>query len=515
MISAYNVSDCMRRPIILLFALCAALGPLAPVRAQSRTAVIKIDTDRIVGEVNPLLFGNFTEHLGRCIYGGIFEEGSPLSDADGFRKDVLDGTKNLGVTLLRWPGGNFASGYNWTDGIGPRDQRPARRDHAWGLMESNRFGNDEFLKYCQRVGAEPYVCINAGLGSVDDARHWVEYCNEPGNTAWANLRRKNGRNEPWGVKYWGLGNEIDGPWQLGHKNAEDYAKFALEAAKAMRRADESIKLIASGSSNFNPDSDWVGWNRTVLDRLKTEIDYISLHTYIGNRENNFEKFMSVSRDLEDRIAVVEGQIKAARVRDPQTRPIYIAFDEWNVWYRTLVSGEFNIGRTGLEEKYNYEDALAIGVFLNAFFRHADSVRLANLAQLVNVIGPMFTNKQGMYFQTTYFPLLEYGKQRGLQSLDVLVKAPEYKPDNGRSLSYLDVSSTYDPKTKRVNLNVLNKSEKQDIAAQITSVSGFAGSTGEVWELNHSDLKATHTFGNDKVVRPATRALSGVGEKGIS
>jgi alpha-N-arabinofuranosidase len=317
------------------------------------------------------------------------------------------------------------------------------------------------------------------------------------------------------VKYWGLGNEIDGPWQLGHKNAEDYAKFALEAAKAMRRADESIRLIASGSSNFGPESDWVGWNRTVLDRLKSEIDYISLHTYIGNRDNNFEKYLAVSRDIEDRIAVVEGQIKAARVGNPAARPIHIAFDEWNVWYRTMVSGEFAIGRTGLEENYNFEDALAMGMFFNSFFRHADVVKMANLAQLVNVIAPIFTNKQGMFLQTIYFPLAEYARQRGNQSLDLWVQSPEYKPDGGRALSYLDVSSTYDAKTRRVFLNVLNRSEKQDIAAQVSSVSG-AVSSASVWELNHSDLKATHTFGSDKVVRPTTKAFNpSSGDKGFS
>jgi alpha-N-arabinofuranosidase len=417
----------------------------------------------------------------------------------------MEATRGLGVTMLRWPGGNFASGYNWMDGIGPRDQRPARRDNAWGALDSNRFGTDEFLKYCERLSVAPYLCINAGLGSVDDARHWVEYCNEPGETHWAQQRRKNGREKPWAVKYWGLGNEIDGPWQLGHKNAEDYAKFALEAAKAMRRADDSIQLIASGSSNFGPNADWVGWNRTVLDRLKTEIDFISLHTYIGNRDNNFEKFLAVSRDIDDRIEIVEGQIKAARVGQPNARNIRIAFDEWNVWYRTLVPGstEYQIGKTGLEENYNFEDALAMGMFLNSFIRHANIVKMANLAQLVNVIAPIFTNPEGMYLQTIYFPIAEYAKQRGNQSLDVLVRAPEYQPDRGRALSYLDVSATYNPASRQIFLNVLNRSEKQDIAAQISG----AGGPAEVWELNHADLKASHAFGKDFVVRPATKTTN--------
>ena len=202
-------------------------------------ARIKIDTDRRIGEVDKLIFGNFAEHLGRMIYGGIYEEGSPLADRDGFRTDVMGAVKKLDVSILRYPGGNFASGYNWKDGIGPKDLRPTRPEAAWDDLETNRFGTDEFLKYCVRIGAEPYLCINAGLGTIEEARQWVEYTNEARHTYWADQRRKNGRDAPWGVKYWGLGNEIDGPWQLGHKNAEDYAKFALEAAKAMRGADRS------------------------------------------------------------------------------------------------------------------------------------------------------------------------------------------------------------------------------------------------------------------------------------
>lgn len=501
----------MARHRSLLFLSAAAAAALAtlPTRAENTQARIKLDADRVIGEVHPHVFGNFVEHLGRCVYGGVFEEKSPLSDADGFRRDVMDATRGLGVTLLRWPGGNFASGYNWKDGIGPRAERPPRRDHAWGALESNRFGTDEFLTYCERLKVEPYLCINAGLASVEDARNWVDYTNEAADTYWARQRRKNGREKPWNVKIWGLGNEIDGPWQLGHKNAEDYAKFALEAAKAMRRVDDSIRLIASGSSNFGPGADWVGWNRTVLERLRNEIDYISLHTYVGNRTDNFEQFLAFGRDLDDRIEVVKGQIRAVRVGNAAARPIHIAFDEWNVWYRTLVPGstEYDIARTGLEEHYNFEDALAMGVFLNAFFRHADVVKMANLAQLVNVIAPMFTNPQGLYLQTIYFPIAEYAKQRGNQSLDVKVDSPQYKPDQGRELGYLDVSATYDPKTKQYFLNVLNRSEKTDITARIENAAGAPSGAVAVWELNHPDLKATHTFGKDAVVRPATRSAT--------
>lgn len=486
--------------------LLSSLSAAAAAYAQPPYARIKIDTDRVIGQVHPHIFGNFAEHLGRCIYGGLFDEGSPLADARGYRKDVIEAIKGLGVSLLRWPGGNFASGYNWKDGIGPRQDRPVRPEGAWGSTESNRFGTNEFLDYCELIGVEPYICINAGLGTVEDARQWVEYTNESRETYWATQRRKNGRQTPWGVKYWGLGNEIDGPWQLGHKNAEDYTKFALEAAKAMRRADSSIKLIASGSSNFTPGWDWIGWNRTVLDKLKSEIDYISLHTYIGNRANNFEEFLAASADIDHRIEVVEGLIKAAQSGVSNPRPIWIAYDEWNVWYRARGGGEFATGKTRLEEIYNFEDALAMGMFLNAFFRHANIVKMANLAQIVNVIAPIFTNEKGLFLQPIYFSLAEYAKQRGNLSLDLWVTSPKYTPSGRGPIPYLDASATYDVPTRTVSLNVLNRSEKTNITAQLESVAGAFGADAEIWQLNHPDLKATHTFGDDKKVRSTTKKI---------
>jgi alpha-N-arabinofuranosidase len=471
--------------------------------AQQPQARIKIDTERTIGEVHPHVFGNFAEHLGRVIYGGIYEENSPLSDKDGFRKDVLKAVDQLGVSILRWPGGNFASGYNWRDGIGPKDQRPARADHAWGGIETNRFGTDEFLKYCERVGTEPYICINAGLGTVEDARNWVEYTNDSRKTYWADLRRKNGHEQPYNVKYWALGNEIDGPWQLGHKNAEDYSKFALEAAKAMRRVDPRIKLIASGSSNFGPNADWIGWNRKVLETLKNEADYISLHTYIGNRENNLERFLGNGQKIDHYIEVVDGLIKSAQSGQTNPRPIYIAYDEWNVWYRARGA---DMGNT-LEEKYNYEDALAMGMFFNSFIRHANIVKMTNLAQLVNGIAPIFTNKEGLFLQPIYFPIAEYGKQRGNTALDLLVTSPTYRIGTAPPIGYLDVSSTYDQKAGVVFVNVLNRSESMDITSRIENMVGKVGPEVGVWQMNHADLKATHTFGQDTKVRPTTKTVT--------
>ncbi len=481
-------------------ALALVLFAAAQAHAQPPAARIKIDTDRRIGEVSPLVFGNFAEHLGRMIYGGIYEEGSPLSDKEGYRTDVITAVKNLGVSILRYPGGNFASGYNWKDGIGPKDQRPVRPELAWNDIETNRFGTDEFLQYCQRIGAEPFICINAGLGTIDQAREWVEYTNEARHTYWADQRRKNGRDAPWKVTYWGLGNEIDGPWQLGHKSADEYARFALEAAKAMRSVDRGIKLIASGSSNYGAGADWAGWNRTVVNTLRDQIDYISLHTYIGNQQNDLERFLGQSQLTIDRyITTTAAIIAEAQGGRPNARPIYIAYDEWNVWYRAQNDKH-------LEEVYNFEDALAMGMFFNTFFRHADVVKMANLAQMVNVIAPMMTNKQGIFLQPTYFPVAEYSKQRGNLALNTFVSAPTYTV-GASEIPYLDVSTTYNPKERTLYFNVLNRSKSQDIATRIESQEGVLSKTAELWQMNHADLKATHTFGDDKKVVPVRKPLT--------
>jgi alpha-N-arabinofuranosidase len=491
----------------LLLLASSALTPAGRgAQGDAVQARIKIDIDRAIGEVHPHLFGNFAEHLGRMIYGGIYEEGSPLSDQDGYRKDVMEAVKGLGVSILRWPGGNFASGYNWTDGIGPRDGRPVRAELAWNALESNRFGTDEFLRYAECIGAEPYICLNLGLGTIDDARHWVEYTNEARHTYWADRRRKNGRDAPYNVKYWALGNEIDGPWQLGHKSADEYARFALEAAKAMRAVDPDLKLVASGSSNYG--ADWIGWNRTVLSVLRNTVDYIALHTYISNRDDDFERYLGRwSRTVDHYIDVTSSVIRQAQSGQQIPRPISIAYDEWNVWYRAGT-------QQGLEEIYNFEDALAMGMFFNVFFRHADVVKMANLAQMVNVIAPIMTNTQGLFLQPTYFPIVEYGKQRGNTSLDVWVSGPTYSIDKREPLQYLDVSSTFDPKTRRLYVNVLNRSKDRNLTARIVNQQGRLARRMAVWELNHPDLKATHTFGDDRKVRPVTRtapiALEGDG-----
>jgi alpha-L-arabinofuranosidase len=477
-------------------------GQQGPLRAR-----IKIDTERVIGDIDPLIYGNFIEHLGRCIDGGVFDEKSRLSDANGFRRDVLDAAKKLNVTILRWPGGNFSSNYHWRDGIGPRDQRPPRLEMAWGTVESNRFGTHEFLQYAEMLGTQPYVCANLGTGTWTEAQQWVEYCNSAEDTAMTRLRKQNGRAEPWKVKYWGLGNEMDGPWQMGHRSAEDYGKFALEAAKLMKWTDPTIKLIAAGSSNYGTDIDWTGWNRTVLDYLKDHVDYLSLHRYVGNPQNDFADFMSSSMDLDERIKITEGVIEAAVSRQTNRRPIYIAWDEWNVWYRAR--GPQQRGRRILEERYNLEDALVVATFLNAFVNHANILKIANMAQLVNVIAPIFTSDQGMFLQTIYYPLQLFAANTRGKAIELFVDSPRYKTPRFDGVPYLDVSAGFD--NSSIVLNVVNRHRDQSIEAELEMQDKqFSGSVA-VSEVNGPDIKAENDF-DKTTVKAVERSIPADGRK---
>jgi len=477
-------------------------GQQTPLRAR-----IKIDTERIIGDIDPLIYGNFIEHLGRCIDGGVFEEKSRLSDANGFRRDVLEAARKLNVSILRWPGGNFSSNYHWRDGIGPRDQRPPRLEMAWGTVESNRFGTHEFLTYAEMLGTQPYICANLGTGTWTEAQQWVEYCNSAEDTAMTRLRKQNGRTEPWKVKYWGLGNEMDGPWQMGHRSAEDYGKFALEAAKLMKWTDPNIKLIAAGSSNYGADVDWTAWNRTVLDFLKDHADYLAIHRYVGNPQNDYDGFLASSVELDERIKITEGVIQAAVSRQTNHRPIYIAWDEWNVWYRAR--GAQQRGRRILEERYNLEDALVVATFLNSFVNHANIVKIANMAQLVNVIAPMFTNDEGMFLQTIYYPLQLFASNTKGKAVELYVDSPRYKTARYDGVPYLDASAGWD--NGSLVLNVVNRHRDQAIEAELEAQDKQFTGAVTVSEVNGPDIKAENDF-NKTNVKTVERTVTAEGRK---
>lgn len=472
----------------IIFTVAVMMGVL-PLSAQNLKARIKVDIDRRTGEVDKLIYGNFTEHLGRCIYGGLYDPKSSQADASGFRKDVAEATKKLGVSVLRYPGGNFVSGYHWEDGIGPREQRPKRKDLAWGDIEPNLVGTDEFMQFVRAVNAEPYLCANLGTGSLDEARNWVEYCNAPTGLYYSDLRAKNGHPEPYNVKFWGLGNEMDGEWQMGYKNAEDYSKFALEVAKIMKWSDPSIKLIASGSSNYGHD--WMHWNRTVLDQLHDKIDYISLHHYSSNHEKDHNKFMAVTTRVENIIRTTEAQINEVRTKYKMDKPIYIAFDEYNVWYRA-----FNESK--LEEHYNMQDVLVVAMYLNTFVRNAHIVKMANMAQLVNVIAPMMVTNDKLWLQTIYYPLQLFATHCFGSNVQPFVECDKYDAGNYNDVPYLDVSTVYNDKTKEVIINVVNRHESKAIETTIQNqVNKWAGK-GVAYEVNSSGLMDENSVNEQKV-----------------
>jgi alpha-N-arabinofuranosidase len=378
---------------------------------------------------------------------------------------------------------------------------------AWGTVESNRFGTHEFLQYAEMAKTEPYVCCNLGTGSWTEAQQWVEYVNSSEDTEMTRLRKQNGRDQPWKVTYWGLGNEMDGPWQMGHRSAADYGAFALEAAKLMKWTSPNIKLIAAGASNFRPGVDWVAWNRTVMEYLRDHADYLAIHMYVGNPNNNFGEFMASSVDLDERIKVTEGVLDGILAGTTPRRKVYIAWDEWNVWYRAR--GNTQRGRRILEERYNLEDALVVATFLNSFVNHAHIVKIANMAQLVNVIAPIFTNENGMFLQTIYYPLQLFAANTKGKALGLYVESGKYKTGRFDDVPYLDASASFDNGT--LVMNVVNRHQDQAIETEIeTQDKQFAGSVA-VSEVNGPDIKAQNDFGKT-VVKTTEKSATADGRK---
>ena len=450
---------------------------------------IRVDIDRQLGSIHPHIFSGFAEHLGRCIYGGIYETNSPLADEQGFRIDVLDALRRLNMPVIRYPGGNFVSGYRWMDGVGPVEDRPARPELAWEAIESNRFGTNEIVQFCRKINAEPYFVVNCGDGDMREARDWVEYCNSNQNTALANLRRKHGFDAPHNIKYWGIGNEVDGEWQIGYKTPQEYARAYKEFAKVMRWVDPSIKLFAAMISNWS--GEFVERTQLLLDHAADFVDYLSIHWYVGNPDNDFAKYMTTSELFEERLSVTEGLIRAMKLQRNIQRPIAIAVDEWNVWYRTR--GATVEEHKNLEEIYNLEDALVVAMHFNAFIRHAHSVKMANIAQIVNVIAPIFTNPEGLFLQTIFYPFELYSRTCGNIALDVFWEGDTFSAGEYTALRTLDVSATLNETEKSLTVFVVNRS--QTVALDTTICLGSACFAGKVQAhvVNGPDIKAENSF----------------------
>lgn len=468
-------------------------------------ARIQIDLDRIIGLIDRRIFGAFVEHLGRCIYGGIFEPGSALSDERGFRRDVLEAARALRPPILRWPGGNFVSGYHWTDGIGPIEQRPRRLDLAWHAEEPNTFGTDEFIEYCRALGAEPYICLNMGTGTLDEACAWVEYCNGNGDTHWANLRRGNGHAEPYNVRYWGLGNEMYGEWQIGHLAADEYVAIARRWADALRRTDASIELVGCGRDG------WSDWDRSVIDGLATRVNYHSIHIYTGS--DDYWSNVLAPHQAERALRICQALIDRARHVQRVERDIGIAYDEWNVWFRERNE------RSGLEERYTLTDALAVATYLNIFIRGCRSVRIANLAQLVNVIAPIVTSSDELFLQTIYHPLrlqVEHVREVALDPLVVCDTVTYIDPPHGPRpqrvadvgpFKLLDVAASRDADGRRVTLTVVNRSPDSAVSTNIEADRPIAPTGGHVHLVDGPSPEASNSFAEPDRVGVRTRRLA--------
>ncbi len=467
-------------------------------------ATLHVDLERRLGPVQPMVFGQFIEHLGRCIYGGIFDPGSPLADEGGFRTDVLDAVRRLRPPVLRWPGGNFASGYHWLDGVGPVAERPTRFDRAWRKTEPNTFGTDEFIRYCCLLGSEPYLCVNMGSGTLDEAASWVEYCNRGSGTHYADLRRRNGAAEPYGVRYWGLGNEVYGPWQIGHMSAEEYARQAREFAKVMRLTDGSIRLIACGA--HEPEWDW-----EVLKTAGQNIDYLSIHSYfLPDGADPYYSLLAWPAIEEEYIRDLHHLIRAARRRYNIQRPISIAFDEWNVWYRTFASAAEEDPR--LEEPYNLCDALCVAAFLNMLRRSSDAVGMANFAQTVNVLGAILTRPDGLVLQTVYYPLVMQAETGGSVVLDVLTESDHFETKLwGRQhrVGYLDACVTLNEAARTLRLSCVNFHRSEGMRLRLLGVRN-AEATLQV--LTGPDTDAANTFerSDEVTVRAEIRSIGADG-----
>jgi alpha-N-arabinofuranosidase len=430
---------------------------------SGRVTRVAVSPGRPIGPVDRKLFGGFIEHLGRCIYGGVYDQGSPLSDENGFRRDVLALLRDLQLGVLRWPGGNFVSNYHWTDGIGPKDRRPRRAELAWGGEEPNQFGTDDFLRYCAALGTEPYICLNMGTGSLDQALAWVEYCNSAGQTAWAQRRRDNGRAEPYPVTYWGLGNEMYGDWQVGALSAEEYVRAATRWARAIRLIDPRAKLVSCGKDG------WSDWDRIVIDGLAALTDYHAIHLYTGS--DDYWTNVLQPHQAERAISCTRAFISQAAYLQEIGNPPRIAYDEWNVWYRTKDGA--------LEERYSFADALAVGTYLNIFVRNCDWVKMANLAQMVNAIAPIVTTPDTAVTQPIYYPFLLHTQAALDLAVDAYVSGPEieladadrygrraYGVEDLGPFTLVDAAATSDTPRRRVSVVLINRNPDHPEPAEI-------------------------------------------------
>jgi len=449
-----------------------------------------------IGEVDPRIYGSFLEHMGRAVYSGIYEPGHETADAKGFREDVKALVKELKTPLIRYPGGNFVSGYNWEDGVGAVESRPKRLDLAWKTVETNEVGLHEFIGWAKEAGAEVNMAVNLGTRGVDAARNIIEYCNHPGGTYWSDLRKYNGAQSPFKIKTWCLGNELDGHWQIGSKTAEEYGRLAAETAKVMRMVDPDIELVACGSSGMGM-STFASWEETILEHTYEHVDYISLHSYYGNQKNDLSSYLAMSVGMDRFIKSVTAICDYMKAKKRSNRTINLSYDEWNIWYHSHDKDSKNEpwqqSPPILEDIYNFEDALLLGCLLITLLKNCDRVKIACLAQLVNVIAPIMTEPGGAAWrQATFYPFMQASHYGRGTTLRHILEVPAYDCAEFKDVPFVETVAIHNGDANEIVIFAVNRSadESVDFAAELQGfdLAGIIDST----EICGHDIKQINT-----------------------
>lgn len=461
-----------------------------------------LDKNYEIAKVDERIYGSFIEHLGRAVYGGIYEPGHPEADEQGFRKDVIELVKQLQVPIVRYPGGNMVSAYNWEDGVGPKEDRPRRLELAWRTIETNEVGTNEFADWAKKVGADVMMAVNLGTRGIDAARNLIEYTNHPGGTYWSDLRRSHGYEQPHNIKTWCLGNEMDGPWQVGHKTAYEYGRIAQETGKAMKLVDPSIELVACGSSNTGMPT-FPEYEATTLDIAYNQVDYISLHQYYGNRANDPANYLAKNLDMDHFIKTVISTCDYIKAKHRSKKTINLSFDEWNVWYHSNEADRkvepWSIAPPQLEDHYNFEDALLVGSMLITFLQHADRVKMAAMAQLVNVIAPIMTENNGRSWkQTIFYPYMHTSVYGRGTSLKPILTSPKYDSKDFTDVPYVDSAAVYNEENEELTIFLVNKHLESSMPIDIDLRSFEGYHLVEHIELANDDLKAVNTVEHQAV-----------------
>lgn len=481
-------------------------------------ARITLYRDLIITSMDERLFGAFIEHLGRAIYGGIYEPGHPIADEDGFRTDVLSLVQELNVPIIRYPGGNFVSAYNWEDSIGPVEKRPKRLDLAWRSVEPNTFGLKEFVSWSRKAGSDVMMAMNLGTRGIEDAVKLVEYCNHPGGTYWSDLRRSHGNPEPYGIKVWCLGNEMDGPWQIGFKTADEYGKLAAEVGKALKLFDPGLELVACGSSGPGMQT-FPQWEATVLEHCYEHVDYVSLHIYARKQKNDLATFLAESINLDHYIRTVKSTADFVKAKIRSRKRLMLSVDEWNVWYHSFDADTgikpWTIGPHLLQDVYTLEDALVVGCFLIVLMRHADRVRIACLAQLVNTIAPIMTENNGpAWRQTIFYPFLHASMYGRGEVLETKIESPVYDNPNFGEVPFLEALAVFKQGENEVTLFCVNRSSDQEIALN-TRIKGFGDfRLLEHINLSHQNPQAVNSKNTPAFVVPKRIKATHIKDKNI-